>query len=353
MDDFTKQLVQMHKAARGQMPRNPTEVARSVLSLKAQSPRLFEAPSRNLVDFADVLYQHEYGLWKHMMSWGNEAFRNEMLNLQANVWWERSGLPVFRITESLLAALLLTDSDNVIASDVHFPFNTFMISLPPDFWDLEGLDGSRYPIAMVKVHSYLSHVFPGDTEFRECLMISILAVDGTILWDRLTWPHKGQPFGGWFDNLDVNYQTTVDPTETKLQFNMRRVAVNLALYIAERGKGRKQVKPQSRKQRKRSSKRRAMFAGSSNLEVWTLGHEITLDREVIDAARASVSLDAADQKQWRIKKRFVRRGHHRNQPHGPGRSLRKLIWIAPHWVGPKQGERIAHLYTDGKEDSEK
>ncbi len=28
-------------------------------------------------------------------------------------------------------------------------------------------------------------------------------------------------------------------------------------------------------------------------------------------------------------------GHYRNQPHGPGRSERKVIWIQPHWRGPE------------------
>lgn len=30
-------------------------------------------------------------------------------------------------------------------------------------------------------------------------------------------------------------------------------------------------------------------------------------------------------------------GHWRNQPHGPGRELRKLIWIEPFWRGPDDG----------------
>lgn len=35
-----------------------------------------------------------------------------------------------------------------------------------------------------------------------------------------------------------------------------------------------------------------------------------------------------------IKVQYMRRGHWRNQPHGPNRSLRKFIHIEPHWVGP-------------------
>lgn len=42
-----------------------------------------------------------------------------------------------------------------------------------------------------------------------------------------------------------------------------------------------------------------------------------------------------------------RRGHWRNQPHGVGRALRKLIWMMPIWVGAKRtdGEELpGHLY---------
>lgn len=31
--------------------------------------------------------------------------------------------------------------------------------------------------------------------------------------------------------------------------------------------------------------------------------------------------------------RFMVRGHYRNQAHGPDRSLRKVLWIQPHWKG--------------------
>ena len=48
-----------------------------------------------------------------------------------------------------------------------------------------------------------------------------------------------------------------------------------------------------------------------------------------------------------------RRGHWRNQAHGPGRSLRKLIWLMPMLVGHNQSDEPAsgHLYRVSPEDS--
>lgn len=38
--------------------------------------------------------------------------------------------------------------------------------------------------------------------------------------------------------------------------------------------------------------------------------------------------------------RWIVQGHWRNQPHGPGRTLRRLQWIAPYTKGPADGELI-------------
>ena len=48
-----------------------------------------------------------------------------------------------------------------------------------------------------------------------------------------------------------------------------------------------------------------------------------------------------------------RRGHWRNQAHGPGRSLRKLIWVMPMRVGYNQPDEpeSGHLYRVSPEDS--
>ncbi|MBI4918178.1 MAG: hypothetical protein HY825_20240 [Acidobacteria bacterium] len=35
------------------------------------------------------------------------------------------------------------------------------------------------------------------------------------------------------------------------------------------------------------------------------------------------------------KVRWIVRGHWRNQPCGPGRMQRELIWICPYWKGPE------------------
>lgn len=44
---------------------------------------------------------------------------------------------------------------------------------------------------------------------------------------------------------------------------------------------------------------------------------------------------------WQLTVKVLVTGHWRNQAHGPGRLLRKLIWIEPHWRGPDALEGAA------------
>lgn len=45
-----------------------------------------------------------------------------------------------------------------------------------------------------------------------------------------------------------------------------------------------------------------------------------------------------------LEKRFIVRGHYRNQAHGTQRALRKRIWIQPYWKGPEWSERMNRPY---------
>ena len=47
----------------------------------------------------------------------------------------------------------------------------------------------------------------------------------------------------------------------------------------------------------------------------------------------------------KILKRFRVRGHFRNQPYGPERSLVKRRWIKPFWKGPDLAELINSGYV--------
>jgi len=49
--------------------------------------------------------------------------------------------------------------------------------------------------------------------------------------------------------------------------------------------------------------------------------------------------------EFQLDRRFIVRGHWRNQAHGEGMQLRKLIWIQPHWKGPEMAEMVNKPYA--------
>ena len=129
---------------------------------------------------------------------------------------------------------------------------------------------------------------------------------------------------------------------------MRRVLANLCVYIAEHGKGQLKNPNKHRKRRKRKPRRAAQFS-KPLVPIWVLGHGVKLGRDLIDAAKSDTGAGARENR-WKLSKRFCVRGHFRRQACGVGRRDRKLIWIEPHWKGPRTGTRLAHLYTDTPTD---
>lgn len=63
-----------------------------------------------------------------------EVMRNFGLTLHARAAWAAAGFPTFRLSQSLTAALLMTDSDSVPLEHVQFPFDNLAIQFPgPDY----------------------------------------------------------------------------------------------------------------------------------------------------------------------------------------------------------------------------
>ena len=66
--------------------------------------------------------------------------------------------------------------------------------------------------------------------------------------------------------------------------------------------------------------------------------EVRLPSQVIAAARAYGT------PKWELDRRFIVRGHWRNQAVGKGGADRKRIQIQPYWKGPESGEALARAY---------
>lgn len=310
---------------------------------------------KDLGGFWDVLHETAGGnafvnTWK-----GNsEAVRREELHqVHSLMRWVESGLPVFDLTHGLMSALLLTDPADVSADLVRAPFETFVVRLPADFWMMEDGILGRTPASLAVVHSFEAD--SSETHMlRPMISIRVVGRNGTTsTWEANELPPAGEPLGAWLGQ-DVADPVTeaeatsdgrrelVPPTENdrRLVLAFRRLYVNLCLYITEHGRG----EPLG----KRDGKGRP--AGFTPFEpqpdVWVLGREVKLDRNLMDSAKAwtdSRSTREGSGAGWKLKEKFSVRGHWRNQAHGPKHSLRKLKWIPPYWKG--EGPTFQHVYT--------
>jgi hypothetical protein len=79
---------------------------------------------------------------------------------------------------------------------------------------------------------------------------------------------------------------------------------------------------------------------------WTIGRTIQIHPKLVAAVRQG-SREVA----FRLKHRHIVRGHYRNQPHGPARTLRTKKWIAPFWKGPQEGAALVHTYRIDGDDA--
>lgn len=304
----------------------------------------------DIEDFSNTIYRSQRSYFDKLARMNHEARKEELLQLHTVLRWLDHGMPVFELTHSLMAALLLTDPSDVDAADVKMPFPTFAVRLPNDFWHLVGHTGERVPAVHALVHEHICVTTANMMMPTLMLSFRVVGKDGlTNAWEnRLPIPDADK-IGAWIaDDVpeilieEREERVTIGPLasdDKHIMVAFRRLLVNLSLYVAAHGRG----EPLSRRKLHTDGKINRASARTAP-QIWVIGREIKLDRGLLESAKAwSLSRDGVNTSGWRIQSRFTVRGHWRNQAHGPERSLRRLTWIQPYWKG--QGPNFAHTYT--------
>lgn len=276
----------------------------------------------------------------------DETLRNEVLTTQIVLRWTDYGMPVFSLTHSLLAGLVLTEAKGVKGCDLHLPFPAFALQLPTPFWRMSWKETEEETrsadVRTAWVGQYL------DSSERPALAVRLCAPPGPMLWEHVWWPKEDEAVERWLEwdaprsVLPEIPWSELLPSDGQLARAFRRVLVNLCLYVAERGRG----APSG----KQSAGRKPSGSGESEAPTpsfWVLGREVKLDREVLKSAQAWTEARGGKKAGWRLRSRFTVMGHYRWQVCGKGRADRKRIWINPFWKG--QGPKFQHLYEVGKE----
>ena len=218
--------------------------------------------------------------------------------------WARDGYNVFDLSPDFVAAMLLTDPSEIDLPSLKLPFRGMLFMIPDRF--AIGADDTSYTkIHVVETDDsrvFDADVVPRDGEKRPA--IAIYATDGTRLLSTIA-PRAAL---SWAALEELPDDVTLD-RDKEARTTIQRVVFGALAYATAVDRAITERFPAPKKHREQPS-----------IAHWTIGRTIKIDPELVRIAR-----EGAREIAFRIKSRFVVRGHYRNQAHGPARSLRTSI----------------------------
>jgi len=303
---------------------------------------------------ADLLFSALLADWEALPT---KALGDQSLSIGGLVHgllrWYDGGCPRFRPSHGLTTELALTDPTGVPMSEVGQPFPTYLIELPrgnsPIIWNAEHA-GVIEP-AYLLVH----HVNEIDDGWGE------LPRDRHGLLDHLAalrvQPSKRALYIALFANLFIpntfmSRHVVLGETIAKIDVPSSdpsgengplpgdegaltmawRLAFNLPLYLKHRPSG------------STLSGKTVNHDHGDRSTLYEIGSDVKLNMALRDAARASCN--EKNRGAWNLATRFIVRGHWKQQPHGPGRTERKMIFVQPYWKGSADSPLVARAHVD-------
>ena len=295
--------------------------------------------------------------------------------------WARSGYNTFELTPDFGAAMLLTDARALDVDLVRLPFPAILIMMSPGF--AIGVEGRSYTrihvteisasdVRMLHAAEQVSRAIADlpPEEARETLnelllkpaspaslldkagtqsllstvalrvsatsgSLHIYATDGEHVLDTLI-----DREGLSWDSFDDLPDSVADDADKRARQTLRQIVFGMLAYANAIVYA---IEP-----RDTTALRRRVPIDKPRPEHWTVGRTVRIDPQLVRLAQSG-NREAL----FRLKHRFIVRGHYRNQAHGPQRSLRTSRWITPFWKGPQDGAELVHTYKldESKEES--
>ena len=289
---------------------------------------------------------------------GAGEFVAKLLMVTEEILWAQYGLNTFDLTHSLCASLVLTEPSGELGLP-RLPFPSFVVRVPVGFVPLFYEDGSTV---------WADHVWVSVADGVP-YMPEDLAGKADSLSDLLSWPDRRMTItasrglfsdqsAGWsiceqqFVSTRVSLRSLADENcdwkvvgdrhprlirQDVPRHAALRIVANLCSWMEASG-GIHGLKNTVIGRPKGTD-------GDGKPVHWILGRDVKLERELLDAAKEqSLCNRMTSAVGWRVKSRFVVRGHVRNQACGAGMLERRTIWIAPYWKGPTAGQAWRHVY---------
>lgn len=268
--------------------------------------------------------------------------------------WRAAQYPVFALSESLAASLLLTDCSNLPAEDWALPFDPTVIKLPAPS-PLKIVDGPivrESSIVLVgsltifteagaaraglrvrgrqSMLDLMNDVAKHEDDAERHTILRILpdqsAGHSASAWERAVPPAEGDTFQSWLERsgslLVENPEDLLEAEDHASLATAWRIAMGLWQYLDDLA-----AEPRA------AACERFRPYQEGKVRTYRVGKEIKLEAP-------SGVLRSIGTAGWKVHSRFMVRGHHRNQPVGEGRSGRKRIWVRPFYKGPATAQDV-------------
>lgn len=264
---------------------------------------------------------------------GEYSFRDSGRLLTECCRWVHSGSNILNLGPGLAAALLLTEPPRQEVPLV-LPHKSIMVRLPPNVIPLkrEGKDLSwvRWVV--------LSHV---TIEGRKLIAARLTCKEGTR--DVTVFLHVNGSRAKVKEVVTVQAAELGDQCRLELTRKtaqlLLRLLENLLVWMDCSGTTPERVHHIPRKKRK-SARNHGWPT------VWLVGDKVKLSKELMSSAKdyALGKVSSKTGPDWELRMQHVVRGHWKLQCHGPGRTLRKRIWVEPYMRGPEGDVAWSHVY---------
>lgn len=243
-----------------------------------------------------------------------------------SAWWAATGFPAFNLTLDFFRAVRVTDFGDAEEEEVlHCPYPAYLVRFPEALKD--GIrTGFVYPVP----------VRDGDKLVFGIRRFSLAAAD-----TKAGEASERQAYTQWSVGMTFNKFLNATPTQLEAVSQVERTATELIGC---------EMDPDLTKQARRVLGNTFLYI-NANGGLPTkkhLGADVPVEREHDTAPRFRIGrpiklgpkIRAALEPGrtgavWELEKRFVVRGHWRNQAFGPEHSLRRKQWIQPFWKGPE------------------
>lgn len=261
-------------------------------------------------------------------------FQNLVQTMYMHTVWAKYGMNAFNLTDGLVSGLLLTEPLPLTEEHFQLPFPCFAIVIPPGYIPFSYRTDKTEWAQIIWVHRFSSveKDFPIYQITAECNGKQLYWREPLEKLNRTKCDSQHLVFD---DDPAMNSGDDITMTA------VMRIVRNLIAWINAVGLPKDEVhKGRRKKVSKHDPKDYAVPM------TWILGREVKYGPEIRQAAKDAVqSLDKQrPPKDWKVRMRYIVRGHFRNQAYGPQHSERRRQWVNPFWKGPEGAAAFAHMY---------